>query len=153
MQHSSQLLLHLLGTGSLESSDQHRHSESGNQYKPHWQIAKQLHYRSSHWMGPWVVSVHVITTEELDCPWFMSSYQVVFEFNVLRKPCKIRAQTPAQVQWSHASVGLAQAHPSYITTVAPWEHARLELLFLVNSILCTDGLFDCHQQKYCYYLE
>ena len=31
-------------TAGLESSDQHRHCESGNQDKPHWQIAMQLRY-------------------------------------------------------------------------------------------------------------
>ena len=58
---------------SLESSDQHRHRESGNQDKPHWQIAMQLRYHSSLWIGPWVVSGYVTAIEELDCPWFMSS--------------------------------------------------------------------------------
>ena len=70
-QHSSRLLLHALLVASialysLESSDRHRHRESGNQDKPHWQIAMQLCYRSSHWIGPWEVSVLVITIEELD---------------------------------------------------------------------------------------
>ena len=57
--------------------DQHRHRESGNQDKPHWQIAMQLRYRSSHWIVPWVVSIFVITIQELDCPWFMSSINYI----------------------------------------------------------------------------
>ena len=62
---------------SLESSDQHRHRGSGKQDKPHWQIAIQLRYCSSHWIGP--VSVLVIAIKELDYPWFnVFNYGVIF---------------------------------------------------------------------------
>ena len=56
-------------------------SESGNQDKPHSQIAMQLHYCSSHWIVPWVVSVFVITIEELDCP-LCSCLQLSIEWSL-----------------------------------------------------------------------
>ena len=61
----------------------------------------QLRYHSSHLIVPRVLSVFVITIEELDCPWFMCN-------DVWRKPRNIHTL----VQWSHASVGLAQARPN-----------------------------------------
>jgi len=78
---------------NIKSSDQHRHRESGNQDKPHWQIAMQLRYRFSHWIGRWVVSALVVTFEELDCPWFQHVFNSTivvssgFEFNVWRNKC------------------------------------------------------------------
>ena len=58
-----------------------------------WQIAMQLRYRSSYWIGPWVVSVLVLVIEELDCPWFSHVFNytiksVVFEFNIWRNRAK-----------------------------------------------------------------
>jgi len=67
---------------SLESSDQHRHRESGNQDKPHRQIVMQLRYRSSHWIAQWVVSVFVIIIEELDCPWFTIEWSLHITYDV-----------------------------------------------------------------------
>jgi len=122
----------------------------------------QIRYRSSHWIAPWVVSVFVITIEELDCPRFMSStnyyrslnltYDVTTQnkgqkwFTVSGQSKQASKQASkhshARMQWSHASVGLAQARPNNCCQYwLSWLNTCIYSIVYQNVLLCNNNYY------------